>query len=179
MMIRAKHIVAILITFFAFGSIASAQNGQTKIKLFFGYEKENPNFEDCSKVKAVSRSIPKTPGIATAALNELFKGPNADESAAGFSSFEAESMVGILRSVNVKNGAAYVNFTERLYTQMGNASTSCGGAWFFSMVEKTLRQFPTIKKVYYAVDGDANGFYEWAQVGECPHGRHCRKTNFK
>ena len=58
---------------------------------------------------------------------------------------------------------------------MGTATTSCGGGQYFGMFEETLMQFPTIKKVYYAVQGDADLFYEWAQVGECPYGKHCAK----
>ncbi len=61
---------------------------------------------------------------------------------------------------------------------MGNATTSCGGG-FFSMVDATLMQFPTIKRVYYAVEGNTNDFYEWVQIGECPYGKKiCASTNF-
>jgi hypothetical protein len=77
----------------------------------------------------------------------------------------------------VNSGGAYVNFTKRVYEQMGNATSSCGGG-FFSMIEATLKQFPTIKKVYYAIEGNTNDFYNWVQVGECPHGRHCKASNF-
>jgi hypothetical protein len=46
------------------------------------------------------------------------------------------------------------------------------------MVDATLMQFPTIKKVYYAVEGDTNGFYEWVQVGACPYGKKiCAASN--
>ncbi|MBA3351253.1 MAG: hypothetical protein H0U23_02290, partial [Blastocatellia bacterium] len=65
-----------------------------------------------------------------------------------------------------------------VYQQMGNATTSCGGG-FFSMVDATLMQFPTIKKVYYAIEGSTNDFYEWVQVGECPYSKKiCASTNF-
>ena len=135
--------------------------------------------QDCTKVFPTSRTIPKTKAVATAALEELFKGTTKEEEGKEFWAFSPAETKGILKSVTVKNGGAYVNFTERIYEQMGTATTSCGGG-FFSSVEKTLLQFPTIKKVYYAVEGDTNGFYEWVQVGECPHGKkHCAKSNFK
>lgn len=150
----------------------------TAIKVYFHNEQFNPNIQDCNLVFPVTRKIPKTKSVATAALQELLKGPTPEEEAKKYSSFSAEETKGVLKSINVRNGAAYVNFTERMPVQMGNASTSCGSG-FFTQVEKTLTQFPTIKKVYYAIEGNTNDFYEWVQVGECPHGRHCRKSNFK
>ena len=45
--------------------------------------------------------------------------------------------------------------------------------------ESTLKQFATIKKIYYAVEGNTNEFYEWFQLGDCAYGKHCSKANFK
>jgi spore germination protein GerM len=149
------------------------------IKVFFSNEKLNPNIDDCNKVFPVSRTIPKTTAVAKAALEELFKGVTKEEEAKGYGSIPPAESNGVLKNINVKNGAAYVNFTNRVLEQMGTATTSCGGGQYFGMIEKTLTQFPSIKKVYYAVEGNTNEFYEWVQVGECPHGRHCRKSNFK
>jgi spore germination protein GerM len=163
-----------------FATVTFAQKQQTTtIKLYFSNEKFNPNMQDCNKVYPVTRQIPKTKAVATAALEELFKGTNKDEEAKGFGSFTPTETAGVLKSVNIKNGAAYVNFDKRVYEQLGTATTSCGGSQFFSMVEETLQQFTTIKKVYYAVERNTNDFYEWVQVGECPYGRHCAKSNFK
>lgn len=148
------------------------------IKVYFNNEKFNPNTQDCTAAYPTTRQIPRTKAVAKAALEELFKGPTNEEQARQFSGFSPPETTGILKNVNVKNGAAYVNFNERMYSQMGNATTSCGGI-FFAMIEKTLKQFKTIKKVYYAIEGYADGFYEWVQVGECPHGRHCAKKNFQ
>ncbi len=152
--------------------------GTTTVKLYFHNEKFNPNAEDCRAGYPVTRTIPKTPAIATATLELFLKGVTEEEKQKEYWSFSPDETEGILKSVNIRNGAAYVNFTNRLLTQMGVASTSCGSG-FFARLEMTLKQFPTIKRVYYAVEGNADEFYEWAQVGECPHGRHCRRANFK
>lgn len=158
--------------------------GQTKpqtmtIKIFLSNEKLNPNIDDCNKVFPVNRTIPKTTATAKAALVELFKGAPKDEETKGYSGMPTAETNGILKSINVKNGAAYVNFTKLLFDQMGTATTSCGSGQYFGAIEETLKQFPTIKKVYYAVEGNTNDFYEWAQVGDCPHGKHCAKANFR
>ena len=148
------------------------------VKVFFHDDKRDPETLDCNKAAPAIRALPKTASVATAALLELFKGPRPEESK-DFSGFGPPETDGILKGVNIKNGTAYVNFTERLTAQMGNATSSCGSG-FFSMTDATLMQFPTIKKVVYAVEGNTNEFYEWVQVGECPHGKkHCARANFK
>jgi len=152
--------------------------GTMTVKVYFHPDKLDPQWDDCTKVQPVKRTIAKTPSVATAALNELLKGPT-DEEAKAYSGFGPPETDGILRSINVKNRTAYVNFTKRMFVEMGNATTSCGGG-FFSMTDATLMQFPTIKKVVYAVEGSTSDFYEWVQVGGCPYGRrHCARSNFK
>ena len=168
---------SVLMIVLAFGATAIAQKAETmKIKVYFHSIKIDPEWNDCNKVYPVTRSIPKTSAVATAALLELLNGTTPSE-AKDFSGFSPEETKGILKSVKVKNGAAYVNFTKAVFEQMGNATSSCGGG-FFSMVEATLKQFPTIKEVYYAIEGNSNDFYEWVQVGECPNGKHCAASNF-
>jgi spore germination protein GerM len=169
----------LLILCLAFCGAASGQrSGTMTIKVFFHNEKLNPEMQDCNKAFPTIRTIPKTTAPAHAALDELFKGVTAEERAKGFWSFEPETTAGVLKGVRVSRGAAYVNFTKLAFEKLGNATTSCGSG-FWPMVENTLTQFPTIKKVYYAVEGNADDFYEWTQVGECPYGRHCSKKNFQ
>lgn len=152
----------------ALTTISFGQKSDTMtIKLYFLNEKTNPNLEDCTDVQPLTRTIPKTKAVARAALEELFKGVSPEEAKQGFVSFTPEETKGILKSIKIKNKAAYVNFNKVVYEQMGNATTSCGGG-FFSSIEKTLFQFPTIKKVFYAVEGNPADFYDWVQVGECP-----------
>ncbi len=163
-------------------ALASAVLGQTAgtmtVKVYFHPDKIDPEWNDCSLVRPVKRTIPKTVSAADAALKELFKGPTSAE-AGEYSGFGPPETDGILKNINIKGRTAYVNFTKRAFQQMGNATTSCGGG-FFAMTDATLLQFPAIKKVIYAVEGSTNDFYEWVQVGECPHGRkHCARSNFK
>lgn len=175
------QLVRMFLFLLIFSAAVFAQKAdEMKIKVFFNNAKDDPNIENCQDVKSVTRTIPKTKGVARAALEELFKGVSKEEEEKGFVSFAPESTRGILKNINIKNGSAYVNFDERVYQQLGNATTSCGGASFFASVEKTLQQFPTIKRVFYAIEGNTDDFYEWAQVGECPHGKkHCDSKNFK
>lgn len=154
--------------------------GQTmNVKVYFLNEKSDPNLEDCTNVQPTERTIPKTKAVAKAALEELFKGVTDEEKEKGFVSFSPEETKGILKSINIKKKAAYVNFNDVVYEQLGNATTSCGSG-FFSSIEATLKQFKTIKKVFYAIEGKPADFYEWVQVGECPEElKNCSGKNFK
>ena len=172
-----KLFCAILITI-ALTSTTFAQKADTMtVKVFFHSKKIDPDWLDCNKVYPVTRTIPRTASVATAALQELLKGTTPEE-AKDFIGFSPDETKGILKSVKVKNGTAFVNFTKAVYEQMGNATSSCGGG-FFSMTDATLMQFPTIKKVVYAIDGSTDDFYGWVQVGDCPYSKKlCAATNF-
>lgn len=161
-------------------AVSFGQSAETmKIKVFFHNEKLNPEMLDCTKAFPTERTIPKTKAVARAALDELFKGVTKEEAAKGFWSFEPESTRDIIKSLNVKKGNAYLNFNKVVYEKLGNATTSCG-AGFWPMVEETLMQFSTIKKVLYAVEGNPRDFYEWVQVGECPKElKNCSGKEFK
>lgn len=127
-----------------------AQNtgrGTTTVKVFFGNEKRNPNSDPCSLVYPATRVVPKTQGVARAALEQLFMGPTEKEKAEGFHSWFTPASKSILKSVNIKNKTAYVNLKADTFSILsGNVSTSCGGSQFMSEMETTLLQFPGIKK---------------------------------
>lgn len=163
-------------------SVATAF-GQTQstmpVKVFFHNEKLNPNQDDCRKVYPTTRTIPKTKAVARAALDELFKGTTDEERKDEFWSFPSEDTKDIVKSLNVKGGVAFLNFKKIVFEKLGNTTSSCGGG-FYSSIESTLKQFPAVKEVVYAVEGNANNFYEWVQVGECPHPKRlCAPSNFR
>jgi spore germination protein GerM len=150
------------------------------VKVYFANEKRNPNSDPCGLVFPVNRVIPKTSGVARAALEQLFTGPTPKEKAEGYYSWFSPATKSILKSVVVKNKTAYVNFkSNALEVLSGSISSSCGSAQFLSEMEKTLLQFPTIKKVFFAIDGKPQDFYEYLQ-GECPEElKNCDGSNFK
>jgi spore germination protein GerM len=160
--------------------VAYAQSQQTMtIKLYF--PNTNLDKSDCHvKVFPVTRTIPRTAAVARAALEQLFAGPTSQEKAKGFYSDFSEHTRSFFLSVNVRNKRAYVNLREPALTPAtGNFTTSCGGSNLYGQVESTLRQFPTIKTVFFAIEGDASLFYDWMQVGECPKAlKNCDASHF-
>lgn len=174
-----SSILSIAVLLFAVG-VVQAQTSQTiNVKVYFPNQKRDR--DECSeKVFPSLRKIPKTTAVAKAALEQLFAGPTADEQARGFhSGFSAQTRT-LLISVNVKNRAAYVNLRNlQESSNIGNFTASCMRGSFFSQIETTLKQFPSIRRVYFAIEGDPAFFYDWMQIGECPRGlRNCDASNF-
>jgi spore germination protein GerM len=174
-----KLVLLMLLLFLASVSYGQSQQTMT-IKLYFPNTKLDKR--DCSvKAFPVTRKIPKTAGVAKAALEQLFAGPNESEKSRGFYSDFSEESKPLLISVNVKNRFAYVNLRDpsATGTTLGNFTTSCGGSNFFGQVENTLKQFSSIKKVFFAIEGDPESFYDWIQIGECPAElKQCDASNF-
>ena len=164
---KTLSLLTLLLLFLTPVSYSQAQQTMT-IKLYFPNTKRDSG--DCSvKVYPVTRTIPKTDAVARAALEQLFAGPTSKEKGKGFYSDFSEATKSFLISVNVKNKIAYVNLKDLTSTSsIGNFTTSCGGSNFFGQVENTLKQFPSIKKVFFAMEGDPSLFYDWMQMGECP-----------
>ena len=175
-----KTLTLLLMLFLCIAPLTYGQSQQTiTVKLYFPNTKRDNG--DCPvKVYPVRRMIPKTEAVARAALEQLFAGPTAQEKAKGFYSDFSEATKSFLISVNVKNKAAYVNLRDLASTSStGNFTTSCGGSNFFGQVENTLKQFTSIKKVFFAMGGDPSLFYDWMQIGECPKElKNCDASNF-
>ena len=149
------------------------------VKVYFTNTKFDPNMEDCNKVFPVTRKIKKTKTVARAALEELFKGVSAEEKEKGYWSLFSKENESFLISINIKKKAAFVNFKDIILRDYGSATTSCG-AGFIAQIESTLKQFPTVKKVFYAIEGNPEMFYEWMQVGECPKElKNCSGKDFR
>jgi len=170
--------IFLILLFSALPVFGQGQSTMT-VKVFLHNERLNPNQIDCTKVFPTTRTIPKTKAVARAALEELFKGTTDEERKNEFWSFPAEDTNDIVKGLNIKGGVAYLNFKKIVFEKLGNTTSSCGGG-FYSSIEATLKQFPTVKEVVYAVEGNTNDFYEWVQVGECPYSRNqCARANFQ
>ncbi len=150
---------------------------QMTIEVYFGNIELNPNMEDCGEVFPVEREIPETRAVATAALNELFRGPTEQEKEQGYVSFFSWETRNILKNVRIEEGTAYLNL-EDLRTLVPGANSSCGSEQLRSQIEQTLKQFPTVDRVVYAINDSPRTFYEWIQVGCTEENNYCNPTPF-
>lgn len=144
-------------------TVATNRAQNTRTVLIFLTDTE----AECGVVRPVERQVPDTKAVAIAALQELFSGHVTEqERGAGLHGFGPET-AGLLRRLWVEDGIAYVDLNASHREAIAQAGTSCGGVVFGAMIGSTLRQFPTVKDVRYAFDGDPRAFVEFQQ-GYCP-----------
>ena len=118
----------------------------TSVQLFFSPQTVG---NDCSEAVVVTRRIPKTSAIGRATLEELLEGPTDEERA----NFDVETSIpsGVtLRSLNIRDGVAYVDFDSTIET-----GGSCRVTAIRAQITQTLLQFPTSQSVVIAVEGNA------------------------
>jgi hypothetical protein len=132
------------------------------VRVYFHEQAPGPE-SDPHKVVAVSRTMPRSPKVATAALNELLRGPTAGERAAGYWSFFSDDTAGMLRSVRVTAGTGFADFRD-FRRLLPNATGSYGSTALLAELDATLRQFPTIKRTLYAFNGEVPAFYSMASA---------------
>lgn len=123
--------------------------GRSDVSVYFTNSQKNPGAVDCSRVFAAKRAIPSTSGIARAALEELLRGPTAAERA---QSFDSEIPDGTrLRDITIANGVARADFSREL----NSAAGSCRVTAVRAQIERTLRQFPSVRRVVISVEGNS------------------------
>lgn len=136
-------------------------------KIFFATKNKKGEF-DCDTFNYVIRIVPKTTAVAKTALELLFAGPTAEEKDLGYHIFWITKELSTnLKRVFIKGNIAYLDWSENIVGDIGNASSSCGQNTFFSPIYLTLIQFPEIKNVVHAINGQPKTFYDWMQIG-CP-----------
>lgn len=122
-----------------------------------------PEGSECDVAQPYPREV-QLPRVLTGAMEQLLAGPTAAERAAGATSFLFdEGTAGMLRSVNIRDRVAHVNFRD-LRSVIPNASTSCGSASLLSQLDATATQFPTVDGTRYSINGSEATFYNWLQL---------------
>ncbi len=95
---------------------------------------------------AERRTIPKTLGIARAAIHELIKGPTAE------SGLDPSIPPGTrLRDIKIKDGLATVDFSEEI--QSKHPGGSAGESITVDSIVNCLTQFPSVQEVQILIEG--------------------------
>jgi spore germination protein GerM len=154
-----------------------ADDATTTLRVYFGKEGLGERDAACSEVAAVLREVPRTQGVARAALQELFRGPTPEEREAGYRSWFSDSTRAVLKDVRIAGRTAYVDLHD-LRQLIPSATSSCGSTEFFAQVEATLKQFPTVDRVVLAIEGQSRLFYDWMDM-ECAEANdYCDASRF-
>ena len=102
----------------------------------------------CTKVFSVDRQVVKTAAVARAALEELLKGPTAEEKAQGY--FTSINPGVKIQKLTIADGTAKVDFDGTMEKGMGG---SCRVSAIRAEIIETLKQFSTVKNVIISVNG--------------------------
>lgn len=115
------------------------------------------------------KSVPRSPQVATAALNELLWGPAVDEAGYVTALPTPDDVLGYtgrtegwgarvrLLKLTIENGVALANFSPELRAYGGGAARVSA---IRQQIERTLLQFPSVQQVVIAVDGVTEGVLE-------------------
>lgn len=126
----------------------SQEQGQEKITVKVFFNSEMDQSFSCNIVFPVEREIEKTPTVGRAAIEELLKGPTAEEKEQGY--FSSINSGVKLNSLVIENGIARPDFDEQIEYQLGG---SCRVSAISNQIRETLKQFPTVKEVIISVNG--------------------------
>lgn len=159
-------LIALLFGIFLSGmcpAVFAQANSTMKIKLYF--PKDDPDADN--ELVAVERSIKKTSRVADAVVRELLKGVNEEERKKGLTSaYNTSDIVTgrgecandkmkplgtYLIGVSIKKGTAIVNFKPEAECYLQSAAFMMSRV--MNPIDATLKQFKSIKKVEYALNG--------------------------
>lgn len=168
-------VLALLLTALA---AAPAVAANTVLRVYFSNAQRAGTDADCAIVFERTREVPRTQAVATAALQQLFAGPTEAERAAGYRSPFSAATAGLLKRVHITQGTAYVDLHD-LRAQLPGVTSSCGAAEFNQSIERTLRQFATVRRVLLAIDGDPRRLAEWMGQDCDLRNDHCDPAPFR
>ena len=129
---------------------STASQETIKVKAYFNNSKLVEDITSdsyCKHVFPVEREIPKTLGVARAALEELLKGPTKAEKTEGYFTSIISGVE--IQGIAIENEIAKVDFNDEL----DRAGGSCRVALIFAQITQTIKQFPTVKNVIISVNG--------------------------
>jgi hypothetical protein len=109
----------------------------------------------------VYRDVPATDLVLTTTLEELVKGPDDEERAAGFVSFFSEATADSFRGVTLSDGRATIDLSG--LEDINNISTSTGSEFFLANLNANVFQFDTIDAVEYRLNGTCDDFWNLLQ----------------
>jgi len=120
----------------------------TEVTVYFGSKEDPDQSFSCTNLFPIERVVPKTEGVARAALEELLKGPTVAERDQGY--FTNVNIGVKINNLTIENGTARVDFDDQLEYQVGG---SCRVAAIRAQITRTLTQFSTVKSVVISING--------------------------
>lgn len=114
----------------------------------------------------VRRVVPRSTGVLRATVEALLAGPTEEERASGIGSWFSDATRGALRSVDLDDGHAVVDFSN-LDRLIPNASASAGSERLLAELDATVLGVEGVTSVEYRLDGSCEDFGLWLQMDGC------------
>jgi len=134
--------------------------GEHHTKVFFAHDPASST--DCAEVRGFSRRT-FGPDVLHDAMNQVLRGPREREARMGAWSFFSHRTAGLINSVRIRSGVAYIDFDDFRHIIPG-ASSSCGSTSLMEQLDRTALQFPTVHSTRFSFEGNRSVFYEWLQM---------------
>ncbi len=125
-----------------------------EVQVYFSNNKLDPDI-NCEKVFPVKRQIERTESVARAALIELLRGPQKEETADGYNTNINVNTE--LNSIIIDKGTAKADFDAML--EKGVAG-SCRVTAIISQITETLKQFSSVTKIIISINGKTKGILQ-------------------
>jgi hypothetical protein len=135
----SKHLAA--------GAADSGEKDDMTIRVFFGNSRLDSEGSG-GKVFAVERRIPRTRAVARSALQELLRGPTAEETARDY--YTSINPGVKIQRLAIENSIAKVDFNEQLQARVAG---SCRVFAIRAQITQTLKQFPSVDDVIISING--------------------------
>ena len=163
-MTRASAVTFVVVATAVLTAVSSAApaatQGDVKTRAVWIYAPRGVG-NDCARVLPLRRTVTE-PTLLKGAMQALLVGPTKVERARGYGGWFSARTAGHLRSVHISNGVAFIDFRS-FARDIPNASTSCGSALLLAQLDRTARQFSTVRRTGYSFMGSRRAFYEWLQ----------------
>jgi WD40-like Beta Propeller Repeat len=135
-----------------------ASRGRTaSVRVFFGRAAGGR----CDRVVARRRTV-WCPAVLRGALDALLWGPSAAERAAGAGGWFSTRTAAMVRRVELSRGVARIDFRD-LRPLIPGASSACGSEGLLAQLDRTVTQFPSVRRAVYSINGSVRAFYGWLQ----------------
>lgn len=151
-------LIAGCVVLFLGGLLAVISNGGCRPTTLFFYSEADLNQALFDAPVAVERCISKEGIAAETALKELFAGPtDAEQEKGARGSEDLQALSASLIGVSIDGNIAIVNFKPEALAILNSAAARQLMAK--APIEATLRDFPGVTEIQYAIDGTI--FEEW------------------
>ena len=149
---------------FGVGAQADKFSRTTEVQVYFLKEGDSADPDKNPwNLQPVARRVPAGAPLRPT-IEALLKGPTAQEQGQGLGALDVNGIY--IVKVAVKGGTAYASFAHRKGTSWLGDLTP---ATFGDAVERTMKQFPNVRRTVVCVDGAVNfGDESGGPVKRCP-----------